>query len=350
MGLPNILIEFKTKAGTAISRGSRGIVAIIVNETTKDVYSFDTITDIPTDVFSVENKAYIERAFVGGVKPIKKVIVVATDTVTNGLIEVEKHKFDYLVGPYNLSEDDATLISTTVKAMRDNKDIKIKAVLPNIFADHEGIINFTTNNIVVGDNTYTTAQYCSRIAGLLAGTPLQESATYKVLNEVDDVPKYTKTELDTKINNGEFVLFWDGEKVKVGRGINSLVTVGSTKTSDMKMIKIIDIMDMIYTDIKATCEDNYIGKFVNNYDNKCNLMVAIKTYLESLKKDGLLDGEIQIGIDIQSQKEYLSTHGLDVELMKDIDIKKGNTGTNVFLNGKYKIANAIEDISIKFYV
>lgn len=350
MGLPNILIEFKTKAGTVINRGSRGVVAVIVNETTKDVYSFDTITDVPNDVFSAENKAYIERAFIGGIKPVKKVIVVSTDTVTNGLAEVEKHKFDYLVGPHNISEDDATLVATTIKAMRDNKDMKVKAILPNISADHEGIINFTTNNIVVGDNTYTTAQYCSRIAGLLAGTPLQESATYKVLSEVKDVPKFTKSELDTKINNGELVLFWDGEKVKVGRGVNSLVTIGSDKTADMKSLKVIDIMDMIYTDIKDTCEDNYTGKFINNYDNKCNLVVAIKSYLENLKREGLLDGDINVGIDMQSQKDYLQTHGIDIEAMKDIDIKKGNTGTNVFLQGKYKIANAIEDISIKFYV
>ena len=29
MGLPNIIIEFKTKASTAIKRGERGVVAIM---------------------------------------------------------------------------------------------------------------------------------------------------------------------------------------------------------------------------------------------------------------------------------------------------------------------------------
>ena len=36
MGLPNILIEFKSKASTAIKRGERGIVAVMLIEAEKD--------------------------------------------------------------------------------------------------------------------------------------------------------------------------------------------------------------------------------------------------------------------------------------------------------------------------
>ncbi|HAR73072.1 MAG TPA: phage tail sheath protein [Flavobacteriaceae bacterium] len=348
MGLPNILIEFKTKASTAIQRGERGIVAIIVKETTNSVKEFETAAKVTG--YTAANEAYIKRTFLGGVKPIKKVIVIATDTIANGLAKAETVKFDYLVGTPELTASEATEIASAIKSIRDNKYIKVKAVLPNNIADHEGIINFATTNIVVGTDTFTSAQYCSRIAGLLAGTPLQESATYKVLSEVNDVPKKTKAELDTAINAGNFEIFWDGEKVKVARAVNSLTTLGSTKSEDMKSIKIIDIMDMIYNDVKMTCEDNYIGKHANNYDNKCNLIVAIKTYLESLKREELLNGDIYVGIDMAAQKDYLSAKGVDTESMNDLNIKKADTGTNVYLEGKYKITNAIEDISIKFYV
>lgn len=37
MGLPNILIEFKSKASTAIKRGERGIVAIIAIDAVQGV-------------------------------------------------------------------------------------------------------------------------------------------------------------------------------------------------------------------------------------------------------------------------------------------------------------------------
>jgi hypothetical protein len=349
MGLPNILIEFKAKASTAIKRGDRGIVAIVVIDQNKQVLKLSNETEIPENLTKA-NKAYIQRAFLGGANPVKSVVVIATDSLTNGLKELECVKFDYAVAPHDVSGADATTFSNFIKGLRDNKGIKVKAVLPNVKADHEGIINFTTDEIVTGGETLTTAAYCSRIAGLLAGTPLQTGATYYTLTDVDDVPKFTKAELDEKINKGEFVLFHDGEKVKVGRAITSLTTVGATKSEDYKSVKIVDTMDLIYTDIKRTCEDSYIGKFANNYDNKCNLIVSIQAYLESLRKDELLDQEITTSIDIEAQTNYLKAKGEDVENMTEQEIKKANTGTQVFLKSQYKILNAIEDISVAFYI
>lgn len=350
MGLPNILIEFKTTASTAIQRGDRGIVLVMAKgaETSK-VTKMSDITEIPA-ALDATTKAYVERAFLGGQNPVKRVILVEADTVANGLALAEKEKFDYLAAPYNATSEEVTAAATFIKGLRDNKNIRVKAVLPNIKADHEGIINFTTENIVAGETTYTAAQYCSRIAGLLAGTPLSVSATYYVLPEVEDVPKFTRDDLDKKINNGEFVLFHDGEKVKVGRAVNSLTTLGTQKSEDYQSIKIVDIMDLIYNDIKATCEDNYIGKYANTYDNKCLLIVSMSAYLEALRDEELLDTDISVGIDLDAQRSWLKAKGVAVDEMSEAEIKKANTGTNVFLQASYKILNAIEDISVKFYI
>lgn len=349
MGLPNILIEFKSKASTAIKRGERGTVAIIIIDTPVGVKKLEDITQIPKGL-TEENKAYVERAFLGGVKPVKDIMLITTDTLVNGLNTLETVKFDYAVGPYDISAEDATSMATFIKTLRENKGIKVKAVLPSTKADHEGIINFTTSDITVGSKTFTTAEYCSRVAGMLAGTPLQMSATYYVLPEVEDVPKFTKTELDAKIDAGEFVIFHDGEKCKVARAVNSLVTVGAIKSEDYKSIKIIDIMDIIYTDIKRTCEDSYIGKFTNNYDNKCNLIVSIQAYLEALRNDELLDETIVTGIDMETQTNYLKGKDVEVGDMTEQEIKEANTQTFVFLASTYKILNAIEDITVNFYV
>lgn len=349
MPLPNILIEFKSKASTAIKRGERGIVAIIVVDETAGIKKIEDITQIPKEL-TEENKAYVERVFLGGVNSVRSVVLIVSDDIEKGLKVLETQKFDYVVGPHDISSEDATKVATFVKGLRDNKGIKVKAVLPNTKGDHEGIINFTTDNIVVGKSTFTTSQYCSRIAGLLAGTPLQQSATYYQLSEVDDVPKFTKSELDTKVDAGEFVIFHDGEKVKVARAINSLTAVGATKSEDYKSIKIVDIMDLIYSDIKRTCEDTYIGKFANNYDNKCNLIVSIQAYLESLRNDELLDTNITTGIDMVAQTNYLKGKGEPVEDMSEKEIKEANTQTFVFIESKYKILNAIEDIQINFSI
>lgn len=349
MGLPNILIAFKSKASTAIKRGDRGIVAVIIKETDVSITRIEDITQIPAGL-KEENKEHIKRAFLGGINPVKGVVIIATDTIENALTILETQKFDYVAGPPDLSSEEATAIATFIKGLRDNKGIKVKAVLPNIKADHEGIINFTTESIIVGEKTFTTEEYCVRIAGLLAGTPLQQSATYYVLPEVDDVPKFTKLELDKKIDAGEFVIFHDGDKVKVARAVNSLTQVGATKSEDYKSIKIIDIMDLIYTDVRRTCEDNYIGKFANNYDNKCNLIVSIQAYLEALRNDELLDNHIVTGIDMLSQTNYLKGKGEPVDEMTEQEIKEANTQTYVFLQSQFKILNAIEDIQVNFYI
>ena len=62
MGLPNIIIEFKTKASTAIKRGERGVVAIMVIEKSNHgVTKIEDKTQVPADL-TAENKEYVERA------------------------------------------------------------------------------------------------------------------------------------------------------------------------------------------------------------------------------------------------------------------------------------------------
>ena len=109
-------------------------------------------------------------------------------------------------------------------------------------------------------------------------------------------------------------------------------------------------IDLIYTDIRRTCEDNYIGKFANNYDNKCNLIVSIQAYLEALRNDELLDTNIVTGVDMAAQMNYLKGKGEPVDDMTEQDIKEANTQTFVFLESRFKILNAIEDIQINFFI
>lgn len=40
--------------------------------------------------------------------------------------------------------------------------------------------------------------------------------------------------MDEKIDAGEFIVFRDGDYIRVARGINSLTTVSDTKTDDFK--------------------------------------------------------------------------------------------------------------------
>ncbi len=352
MGLPSVIINFKETASSAIKRGERGIVALVLRDGVDNVESHEVLvpSDVPIDLKEF-NRDQVQLALMGYQTPPKKVIVVVVPDEDTNYSEVMKHletlRWDYLAIP-EIEQHEVMTIATWIKSL----DKRVKAVLPYCKGDHESIINFTSDGIVTENKTYTTAEYCSRIVGLLAGTPMTISATFAPLNEVTDFEKKTKTEMNEAINKGEMILYHDGEKVKVARAINSLVTTAQDKGESFKKIKIVDAMHMIHEDIKKTAEDSYLGKYANSYDNKCLLITAIQAYLDQLVLDGILDNKFnnRVYIDIEGQTTYLKSIGVDVDSLNEQELKEYNTKDKVFLGANIKILDAIEDITLNVII
>jgi hypothetical protein len=261
---------------------------------------------------------------------------------TEALNYFEIERFDYLAVPTVSTDGKTATVASWVKSMRDNGK-KCKAVLPNTAADSEGIINFATASIITEDAEYNTEEYCARIAGLIAGTPLTIACTYAPLPEVTDCDRLTKAQMDTAVDTGKFFIFYDGEKVKVARGVNSFVTTTSDKGNQFKKIKIVEAMDMIYDDIVKTAQDSYLGKFSNSYDNKCLLISAIGGYFEQLILDGILSNAT-VEIDVPTQRNYLKSSGVPTDDMTDYQVKIYDTDDKVFLKASITILDAIEEI------
>lgn len=344
MGLPEIVIDFKTKATTAIQRSERGIVALIIADDTGafDTKEYTEAISTSTD-WTVDNIALINLAFLG--KP-NKVIVERVPTVTPDysatLTRLQTKKFNYLAAP-QASIADKTIIADWIKACRDTNK-SYKAVLGDEAGDHEGIINFTTNDIKTKDKTFTTEEYTVRIAGILAGLPLDRSSTYFVLSDVTSVEE--KASPNTNIDNGELIIINDGEKNKIARGINSLKTLEDEKSEDMKKIKIIEGMDLILDDILTNFNDNYVGKVINSYDNKQLFIASVNSYFLQLVKDSVLDKSFNnaASIDVEEHIKLLVSQGVDVSVLAEIDIKKANTGSKVYTIANVKFVDAIEDL------
>ncbi len=351
MGMPSVNVSFTEKAAQAIKRGERGVVALILKEATVPATNpivVLNVTDIPTTL-TADNQEQIKLALMGYVNAPKKVVAYVikdetSDDYTPALTYFGVNKFDYLAIPTVETDSKTTEIVTWIKAQR-TAGRKVKAVLPNTAGDSEGIINYTTAETKVGTTVYTAEEYCSRIAGLIAGTPLTISCTYAPLSELTDCTRLTKAEMDEAIDAGKFIVFFDGEKVKVGRGINSFTTTTDEKGNQFKKIKIVEAMDMIYDDIAKTAEDSYLGKFSNSYDNKCLLMSAIGGYFEQLLLDGIISGAM-VEIDNASQRAYLKAKGVATDEMSDDEIKVYDTDDKVFLKATVKILDAIEEINL----
>jgi len=354
MGLPDINIAFKTIGITAIGRSQKGVVALIVRDG-KEIgeHIIYNATQIPKEL-GVENKKYMERTFLGYVTPPKKVIAVvigADAEITTALNYLETQQFDYLAAPPEVTAEECTTIKTWITSQRMNAKAICKAVLPNMAGDHDAIINFTSTGMTDGTKTYTPGEYCSRIAGLIAGTPMTISCTYAPLPELTNVTRLTREEADKAIDAGKFILVHDGEKVKVGRGVNSLVSTNENKGEAFQKIKMVEAVDMMGFDIRRTAEDNYIGKYANSYDNKCLLIMAIKGYFEQLELNSILDnGKSSVSIDLEQQEVYLTSTGTDTSNMSEQQIKEANTGSKVFLSASVKPLDAIEDIDLAIVI
>ena len=362
MGLPSIIIAFKEKGITAIKRSQRGIVAMILKEAdvtklTASPYTIYTTTDVPEGLTGA-NQKQIELCLKGYQKAPKKILVYIekadAENYNDVLVKLENQRWDYLVIP-DIKEAETETIATWVKGMRTTKDKMVKAVLPNEKADFEGIVNFTNAIIKTKAAEFTTAQYCSRIAGLITGTPMTIACTFAPLPEVIECEAYTREQMDTKVDAGELFFFNDGEKIKIARGVNSFVTTIQDKGESFKKIKLIDAMDMIHDDIKQTAEDSYLGKYANSYSNKCLLIAAIQGYFNQLELDGILDpGKNTVGIDVEQQKTYLLGNGSftadELAAMDELEIKKANTKDKVFLTASIKILDAIEDIKLNITI
>lgn len=383
LGMPSVNIAFIEAGIEAIQRSQRGIVALLLEEdadtitklltdhtaadgkTTikaiKNPFTVYTTDDIP-DELSDDNKDYITKTLIGYVKSPYRVKVYLMNKVTEESANASADKFadalkilatdrwDYLAIP-TIATAQCESVATWLKTNRENKGKRSKVVLPGYAADYEGVINFSNTKIVTASKTYTGAQYTPRIAGLIAGTPLTISATYAPLSEVIDCDRYTADENDEKVNNGEFFVWFDGEKFKMSRAMNSLVTTTQSKLEAYQTIKSVDIMDAIYDDIKKTAQDSYIGKYTNDYDNKQLLISAIMGYFKELEDGRLLQKDYsEVDINVEKVKNYQLQHGLytkeELADMDDLTIKKLDTKKQVLLTAKIKILDAMEDIDL----
>lgn len=366
-GMPQIIINFRTKGTTAIKRSARGIVAMILHNETKDEihnYTIRDVSDIPNTGLTDENVDLIKKCLLG--TPLRILVYTlpntnvegATKTQANALKMLTNIKWNWLCAPTASVQEQQDLASW-IKAQRNNKHKTFKAVLSGQAADHEGIVNFCTNDIKVQTDTdssgnpvyttYTALQYTARIAGILAGLALDRSATYFKLTEVESVEVYE--DIDTLIDHGELLLIdeQDGDGVKIARACNSLTTFTTDKGEEFRKIKIIEGIDMVTDDIRDTFKKYYVGKVINDYNHKMLFISAILVYFSEIKGN-VLDADAANTVDINTtwQSNYAKLHGDDPTTMSVMEIRQYNTGDTLALVGDIRFVDAMENLKIDF--
>lgn len=330
---PGLYANFVESAVAQISGGDRGTVAIPLKAfnggtaTAKTFYTVDNETDAGT-LFGTANIQSIKFALQGGAKEVL-VYTMPTSPVTQDYADM-RQAFD--TRPFNVFVYDGIVASTEQDSaltwVKGNKSegkhfeivfgcvVATDDVDPTI-GDARSVRladDYSVNlieGVIIGGVTYNSAQYAPYIAGLIGGTPINQSITYRVV-PVDDVTKrLTNSQTKTSLTNGSLVLTNDGEKVKVEQGL----------TTSVKKIRKVRAEQAVLTDVTKTANDSYIGRVDNNKDGQAALITAVTAYLETLEQSNVLT-DIVVGLDPQFQSVgdsvYLAVSFTEIDSMERI--------------------------------
>ena len=344
---PSISIAFKTLATTAIQRSERGTVCLILQDTkaTQKWYTFKTIADVETEKWDKDSIKYINLAMhYGAFKILVRVIQSGEDT-SKVLKDLEMRKFNWLAYPKASETEDQTVVNW-VKQQFGNTGVIGKTVkYVSSFADktdHVAIVelaNGGTYKSIYGD--FTAQEYTAAIAGLIAGMPLNRSADNYTMSDLKSVEDY-----EPKL--GKFSLYNDEEVVKVNYGVNSKTTFDSTWKKDTRKIKVFEGMCFIVDDIRDTFKNYWLGKYINDYDNKMNFCSNItKVYFKEMAPN-VLNGDYdnKVEIDIEAHKKVIIADGLEVSSMTDLEILQYPTGEDVYLTGDVRFVDTMASLSL----
>lgn len=98
MGLPNIVVTFKEKAATAITRSERGIVCLVMNDATKTdpFYEYRSILDVSEEDWSEDNLKALKDAFLDGPSKVYAVRLETEKKFSDAEAALDKIKINWL--------------------------------------------------------------------------------------------------------------------------------------------------------------------------------------------------------------------------------------------------------------
>lgn len=332
---------------TAQYGGVRGNdIQIVIQSNIDEPGQFDVYTlvdgeevDVQTvaDIEGLQDNAWVTFTGTGTLEPTAGVVLTGgTDgSVTNAdhidyLAAAELHDFNAIA----LTSDDSQLkglYAAFAKRLRDDEGKKVQAVIENYpEADYEGVIS-VKNGVVLADGTeLTAAEACAWVAGATAGAEVNESLTYQAYDgAVDVAPRYTNSQIEAALRNGEFVFTLNNGRAIVEQDINSLTTFTPDKGTQFSKNRVIRVLDGINNDFKRIFETYYIGKVDNNPDGRNLLRSECNSYLDGMQNINAIQN-----FDSQS----------------DVRVQEGNASDSVLIEVDVQPVDSVEKIYMKVTV
>lgn len=332
--LPTITVDFRERADTAVARSARGILCIVVKETSASTKIYTSASAVDSNTYTAANLAAIKRAFVDTAP--RKVIVVAKNTAP-ATAELDALMFSWIcstestyqstvsdyVTAYNENQEHTRRINACIVPVSGGEDT------PDIVGDHHVIVAPHTVTEQGGGSVAMTA-FLPRIAAALCTCPITESVTYRALPGVVSFTSAT-------ITGNMLYLVKDDEIVRIARGVYA----------DGSKIAVTEAKDIIREDVVLTFKNQFLGRKRNSAENQGLFCAAVLGYLRDLAKNGVInpDAEVSVEIDTDAMREAWEAEGVDVTGLTDAQVRAKPYKSTVFVVARCTILDVIEDLT-----
>jgi hypothetical protein len=355
---PKIEVIFKQLALSAVNRGARGRVGLIIFDDTDKTFTTKTYklsseVEVDNALYTVENAQFIKDCFIGIPASVTVIRADKIDgNIADALTIVKGLRLDW-IGTASEVVTDQTAVSSFIKEQEAlKKQFKSVVFNPSTTADCKHVVTLANSKVTFTDNRgeKTGNEYVPSLLGIFAGLALNRSATYLQLNNLKSVVE--EADIDTSIQAGKLVLFNDDtDIVKISTAVNSLITLDINNTADMTKIEVIEIMDLMYYDIVATFKNSYVGKYKNKTDYQYLFLSAVNSYFETLEGLDLLDNlyDNKAKIDVEAVRlAWLSVGKVEAETWTEEQVIANAFKNQIFLTADVKILQAME--GLKFVI
>jgi len=349
--LPQLEINFKQLAVSFIERSERGVAIFIVRDDTDKTFSYKEYLDqeeldVDKALYTDDNFANMSDIVYFGVSKLVVVRIDIAGLMTDALSIIgNKLKTGWVSTVGEISDYNA-LVTWEKARLLEGKTYKVLCY--NVAdPDCEGVHNYTNPSVTFKDDRGKVAgvNYIPSLLAILCVCNVTRGVTYYVcknLVEVEAVP-----DVKASLNNGELILINDFDKVRVGTGINSLVTIDKTKGKfdDMKYIEIMEATDMIKDDIREIYKNDYVGN-KNNLDNQMIFISAVNTYFGDLAETEILDNKYDnIGyVSVTKQRKAWEEINPEAKLWDDTKVKNMSFKRSTFLGADIKVLGSMMNL------
>lgn len=336
-------------AESVSTRAAHGVLFLVLDDATvkPGLYRYTKLKKV-VETYDEDNKTIISTAFADyGIKNL--IVAVGHDTtgiegsLDSSLALLNKvNENGWLAVPQITLDTEKKKVADFIKAQRKDEDYPLKGVLHNYTSDCEAIVNFTASNLGAILPDVYTAQVSAQLCVLGANESITNH-TAKNITSCD-----IKADNDECVGKGELFFYNNGKSIVYSRGVNSLQTIEGNQSEELSKIRIVEVIDLVKSDMREIFELNYLGKLGNSYKNRKTLINALNSYLRTVSTEGYLSNDVQsfAELDVEVTIKYLEAKGIDTDEMKTEDILKEKLGSNVFIKITLYCMDTIEDINI----